>query len=284
MHHAGKPHADRAPLYCGQHRQPEFDMARPHDDAPACTLCPFHQVCRSAEDITPSDELLPRDVVPTRVQLRAGQMLYLQGRPALAVYPLRNGCVKSMFESPLGWRQITSFTLPGDVLGLEAHDGNVHTTSAIALQDVSCCVVPVETLRAQMHASGFRALVLDTLRRNTEHERTLLVAIGSMKAAQRLAMLLLDLAREHERRGGTDDELTLAMSRNDIASYLGLTLETVSRLLSRFASAGLITVRHKLLHIVDQPGLAAVYADAGHLPVPRRTNRRDTTHASRRAA
>ncbi|AOY97018.1 Crp/Fnr family transcriptional regulator [Cupriavidus sp. USMAA2-4] len=220
---------------------------------------------------------------PSRIQLRAGQLLYQQGRPALAVYPLRKGSIKNMFESSLGWRQITSFTLAGDVLGLEAHDSTAHTTSAIALQDASCCVVPVESLRMQMRLPEFRAMVLDTLRRNTERERTLLVAIGSMKAAQRLAMLLLDLAGEHGRRGG-GDSLTLAMSRNDIASYLGLTLETVSRLLSRFASAGLITVRHKLLRIVDQGGLAAVYADASHLPDPHGTAARGTVHASRQAA
>jgi len=82
-----------------------------------------------------------------------------------------------------------------------------------------------------------------------------------MKAAQRLAMLLLDLAGEQARRGMADSVLTLTMTRNDIASYLGLTLETVSRLLSRFRSAGLITVRHRLLRIVDEAGLAAVHAD-----------------------
>jgi CRP/FNR family transcriptional regulator len=108
---------------------------------------------------------------------------------------------------------------------------------------------------------NWRAAALDIFRRQTRRQSELLIAIGSMKAAQRLAMLLLDLAGEQARRGMADSVLTLTMTRNDIASYLGLTLETVSRLLSRFRSAGLITVRHRLLRIVDEAGLAAVHAD-----------------------
>ncbi|WP_225934678.1 Crp/Fnr family transcriptional regulator [Cupriavidus sp. EM10] len=153
----------------------------------------------------------------------------------------------------------------GDVCGLEANEPATHTASAVALQDTECCTVPIEALRGSLADPGMRAAILANLRRQADRQAELLVAIGSMKAAQRLAMLLLDLSAEQARRGVGKGELTLAMTRDDIASYLGLTLETVSRLLSRFRSVGLITVRHRMLRIVDPEGLADVYADADRI-------------------
>lgn len=231
----------------------------PSGSAPFCTLCPFWGVCRNARGGTPPEA--EGSLTPDRIFLRAGDVLCRQEQAVRAVYPIRAGGLKRVYESRLGWRQVTGFFLPGDVPGLEANDANTHGASVIALQDSECCVIPVESLQARMADPGFRATILAALRRQAEHQAELLLAIGSMKAAQRLAMLLLDLAAEQTRRGVSDGVLTLAMTRNDIASYLGLTLETVSRLLSRFASVGLITVRHRLLRIVDRPGLAEVHAD-----------------------
>lgn len=231
-----------------------MSVDRPGASAPFCTLCPFRLACRNAGGDAAS-------LSPERVYLRAGEALYTQGRPALAVYPIRSGGLKNVYESELGWRQVSGFGQPGDVCGLEANEATTYGTSAIALQDTECCVIPVEAMRRMVTEPATRAAVLAILRRQAQRQAELLVAIGSMKAAQRLAMLLLDLAAEQTRRSITDGVLTLAMTRNDIASYLGLTLETVSRLLSRFGSVGLITVRQRKLRIVDHSGLAAVHAD-----------------------
>nr|WP_318035498.1 Crp/Fnr family transcriptional regulator [Cupriavidus laharis] len=203
---------------------------------------------------------------PAQVAVPAGNVLFRQGRPVSAVFPLRQGSAKQVYESPLGWRQVTGFSLSGDILGLEPNEAPAHSVSAIALQDTECCVVAIEALRTHMADPAFRDSVLAVMRHQAERERILLVAVGSMKAAQRLAMLLLDLDTEHRRRGGADGPLTLAMPRADIASLLGLTLETVSRLLSRFASVGLISVRQRRLRLVDRDGLAAVYADLEPMP------------------
>ncbi|PLP96705.1 Crp/Fnr family transcriptional regulator [Cupriavidus pauculus] len=218
-------------------------------------LCPFRQACRHAC----GDSALP--LAPGRLRLRAGDVLYTQGRPALAVYPVRTGGLKQVYESRLGWRQVSGFYQCGDVCGLEANEPATHNASAVALQDTECCAIPIEALHGSLADPGLRTAILANLRRQANRQAELLVAIGSMKASQRLAMLLLDLAAEQVRRGITDGGLTLAMTRNDIASYLGLTLETVSRLLSRFRSVGLITVRHRKLRIVDPDGLADVHAD-----------------------
>ncbi|WP_434034441.1 Crp/Fnr family transcriptional regulator [Cupriavidus sp. a3] len=233
----------------------------PDQGAPACSLCLFHPVCGAAATAAATAPAGTR-LRPERLSLRAGDYVVRQGRPALTVYPLRTGSAKQVYESPLGWRQVTGFSLPGDVLGLEPHEAPQHGAAAIALQDSEVCAVPVESLRELMAAPAFRIAALAVMRRNAERERVLLVAVGSMKAPQRLAMLLLDLAGEQARRHGRQDStLTLAMSRADIASLLGLTLETVSRLLSRFASVGLIAVRQRRLRIIDSAGLASIYAD-----------------------
>lgn len=237
----------------------------PHSGAPACSLCLFHPVCGVAETgATPARAGAARCLRPQRLTVRAGDFVFRQGRPALTVYPLRAGSAKQVYESPLGWRQVTGFAMAGDVLGLEPHEAPQHGTSAVALEDSVVCAVSVESLRELMATPPFRVAALEVMRRNAERERVLLVAVGSMKAPQRLAMLLLELAGEQARRHGRQDgTLTLAMSRSDIASLLGLTLETVSRLLSRFASVGLIAVRQRRLRIIDPTGLAAIYADLG---------------------
>ena len=230
--------------------------------APCCTLCPFRPACRLACGNAAS-------LVPRTVTLRAGDVLYIQGRAARAVYPIRAGGVKQVFETGIGWRQVSGFLQPGDVCGLEAHEADAHDATVIALQDSECCAIAVETLRPMLRDDpGIRAAVVAMQRRHARRQAELLVAIGSMKAAQRLAMLLLDLAAEQARRGVADGVLTLAMTRNDIASYLGLTLETVSRLLSRFGAAGLIIVRQRKLRIVDPDGLAAVHADGDAVAAP----------------
>lgn len=222
-------------------------------------LCPFHTMCRNvgARGWTATGEA----IAPGPRYLRAGDVLCEQGRPALAVYPVRSGGLKGVYESQLGWRQVNRFYLPGDVPGLEGNGATLYGASIVALQDTEVCVVPVETLHAQLAHADFQTRILAILRRQAERQSELLIAMGSMKAAQRLAMLLLDLAAEQTRRGMSDSALMLTMTRHDMASYLGLTLETVSRLLSRFRGAGLITVRHRLLRIVDQAGLADVHAD-----------------------
>ncbi len=245
----------------------------PESGVPPCSLCLFRHICRNAELPDPTGSLAR--MAPARVHVRAGETLYRQGRPVRAVFPIREGSAKHVYESPLGWRQVTGFSAPGDVLGLEQNEAATHGASAIVLQDMTCCVVPVEFIRERQGDAAFRETVLETLRSEAERERVLLVAIGSMKASQRLAMLLLDLAHEHRRRGHADGVMMLAMSRNDIASYLGLTLETVSRLFSRFASVGLITVRQRLLRIVDAAGLAQVYADPERVSI-----RGDGLHAA----
>nr|WP_116319613.1 Crp/Fnr family transcriptional regulator [Cupriavidus sp. P-10] len=233
----------------------------PDHGAPACSLCLFHAVCGVAETGSMPAPAGAR-LHPERLTVRIGDPVFRQGRPALTVYPLRAGSAKQVYESPLGWRQVTGFAMPGDVLGLEPHEAPQYSTAAVALQDSVVCAVPVESLRELMAAPAFRVAALEVMRRNAERERVLLVAVGSMKAPQRLAMLLLDLAGEQARRHGRQDgTLTLAMPRTDIASLLGLTLETVSRLLSRFASVGLIAVRQRRLRIIDPAGLASIYAD-----------------------
>ncbi len=219
----------------------------------------------------------PKPLQPAQVMVPAGHAFFRQGRPVTAVFPLRQGSAKQVYESPLGWRQVTGFSLSGDVLGLEPNEPPAYSVSSIALQDTLCCVVSVEALRTHMAEPAFRDSVLAVMRHQAERERILLVAVGSMKAAQRLAMLLPDLDAEHRRRGGTDSALTLAMSRTDIASLLGLTLETVSRLLSRFASVGLISVRQRRLRLIDRDGLAAVYAELE--PAPRQAPAAMAAHA-----
>jgi CRP/FNR family transcriptional regulator len=229
-----------------------------------CSTCVLGQFCIPVG--LSHDELIKVDaLVKERISLKKGDVLYRHGSPMSSVYSVRFGTLKTEHCLSDGRSQIIGFHLPGEILGLDAIGDGYHQSDAIALEDSEACIIrftefeslasQIPTLQNQFHRILSREL--------TQDQRHLL-SLGSLRAEERLAGFLLNLSERLTARGYTNHEFDLRMSREEMGSYLGIKIETVSRMLSRFAEAGLIQVKQRHVKLID---IAGLYELAG-LPNP----------------
>ena len=168
-----------------------------------------------------------------------------------------------------GREQVTNFFMAGEMIGLDGISSNVYSCDVVALEDTEVCVLPfdrVEQATTTIPTMGKHFQKL--LSREIVRQHGVMLLLGSMHAEERLAAFLLSLSQRFENRGYSRSEFVLRMTRAEIGSYLGLKLETVSRVLSRFSHDGLIEVNQKHVRIFDPEGLRAIVSavDLDHSP------------------
>jgi CRP/FNR family transcriptional regulator len=200
------------------------------------------------------DTQLLDDLIYTRKRIRRGDTLYRAGGEFDSLFAIRSGFFKSSMILEDGRDQVTGFHMAGEVLGTDGIGTGNHSSDVIALEDSEVCVIPYQrleepSLQRQLHKVMSRELVRD---------QGVMMLLGTMRAEERLAAFLLNLSQRFVARGYSSNEFHLRMTREEIGSYLGLSLETVSRLFSRFQSDKLISVQQKHIRILDVPGLRAV--------------------------
>jgi len=192
------------------------------------------------------------ELVQERIRLTKGAALFRLGEPVEAIYALRSGSLKTQLEDASGHVQITSFLLPGEVAGIDGLQNDIHRSHAIALEDSEVCVMRI----ADFDELAIKMPVLQTqLRRLMSQEiiraHTLMKTLGALRSEQRLAAFLLNLSERLSALGYSPYEFILRMSREEIGNFLGLTLETVSRLFSRFAREGLLKIQQRDVLLLD---------------------------------
>ncbi|CAQ71941.1 putative transcriptional regulator, CAP CRP domains [Cupriavidus taiwanensis LMG 19424] len=207
------------------------------------------------------------------VRLRKGEFLYLLGDPVTSVYAIRVGTIKTHVTTEDGRTQVVAFHFPGDMVGLDSLVRPHYASYATALEDTKLCLFTVDTpyLGPAMPAPLGRQLLL-ALDGQLQRARAVQTMLALMTAEERLVTFLLWLADGFALRGFSSSAFVLRMSREEIGSYIGLTLETVSRQFSRLAESGWITVRHRTITLVDKAALRAIAARPmilAHAPVPR---------------
>lgn len=224
----------------------------------ACSSCCVQGVCLPSALAAPELERFD-GIVAQKRKVARGASLYRNGDAFDALYAVHSGAFKTVGVSRQGAEKITGFYLPGEMLGLDSISPGHHRYDAIALEDSEVCVIPYAQLE-QMAASTpvlqrqlFRVLSSDISR-----DQGLMLLLGSMSAEQRLAAFLLSLSRRYQRLGFAANCFVLRMTREEIGNYLGVTLETVSRLMSRFQRVGLITVRQRDVELNDVDGLMEI--------------------------
>lgn len=220
-----------------------------------CSSCMLNAICfplgMNRQDMIKLDEYITE-----RVRLKKGVSLFREGDPAEAVYGLRSGSLKTQIEDANGQVQITGFALPGEVLGL---DGILHerqVTHAIALEDSELCIIRLDSLdELGKQLPAIQMQLRRLMSKEIARSHQMLLTIGSLRSEQRLASFLLNLSHRLQTLGYSPYEFILRMSREEIGNFLGLTLETVSRLFSRFSKEGLIKVRQREVQLLDLNGL-----------------------------
>lgn len=224
----------------------------------ACQDCSLYQLCLPT-GIQSSEVTLLDEIIQRRPPLDRGEHLFQVGHPFSAIYAVRSGSIKTYVPIDDGKEQVTGFHLPGELLGLDAINSGHHPSAAKALETTSLCKIPYDRLGELSHQlPSLQQQLLKVMSRELLHDQTLMLLLGKKSAEQRLAALLLSLSERYRQRGLSATEFNLSMSRNDIGNYLGLAVETISRLFSRFQDEGLLLAERRHITIIDIHGLQAM--------------------------
>ncbi|MEO8187198.1 MAG: fumarate/nitrate reduction transcriptional regulator Fnr [Burkholderiaceae bacterium] len=195
-------------------------------------------------------------LVTDRVHLKKGDMLYRAGDPFTALHAIRVGSCKTTVLGEKGYEQVAGFHMIGDIVGMDGVGTERHGGQAVALEDTEVCLLPFDRLEElARHVVPLQRNLHKVLSTEIARDQNVMLLLGSMRAEERLAIFLLNLSQRYRDRGYSATEFVLRLTREDIGSFLGLTLETVSRLLSRFQAAGLIQVQGRVLKLLDSSAL-----------------------------
>lgn len=205
----------------------------------------------NADELKRVDEL-----VSARRSVPRGGTLFHHSEKFTALYAIRSGFFKTCVSTEDGREQVTGFQMAGEIMGLDGIVNNQHSCNAIALEDAEVCVMPFDRIEElSREVSALQRHVHKIMSREIVRENSVMLLLGSMRAEERLATFLLNLVRRLQARGFSKSEVFLRMTREEIGSYLGMKLETVSRTFSKFSSSGMIEVNQRHIHIKNPQAL-----------------------------
>lgn len=196
------------------------------------------------------------ELVSTRKSLTRGDSLFRAGDEFQSLYAVRTGFFKTCVTLEDGRDQVTGFQMSGELLGLDGIGSSRHACDAVALEDSSVCVIPYQQLESlSLELVDLQRVFHKIMSREIVRDHGVMLLLGSMRAEERLAAFLLNLTQRLHSRGFSQRALILRMSREEIGSYLGLKLETVSRTFSRLQSEGILEVKQREIKILDPDAL-----------------------------
>jgi CRP/FNR family transcriptional regulator len=190
------------------------------------------------------------------IKLRKGESLFRTGQTFSALYAVRLGSVKTTVLAEDGREQVAGYHMLGELVGLDGISTKTHVCNAIALEDTEICVMPFEQLeRLARELPVLQHNLHQCMSNEIMRDHSVMLLLGSMRAEERLATFLVNLSDRYCLRGYSSTEFVLRMTREEIGSYLGLKLETVSRLFSRFQEENLINVQGRAIKIINADAL-----------------------------
>jgi CRP/FNR family transcriptional regulator len=224
----------------------------------ACSSCNLRELCLPM-GLNPEEMEKLDKVISKRRRIKRGAPLFSVGEKFTSLYAVRSGFFKTCITTADGRDQVTGFQMTGEIIGLDGIVSDHHSCNAVALEDAEVCVMPFDqveelsreftTLQHHVHKIMSREIVRD---------HGVMLLLGSMRAEERLAAFLLNLVQRLHARGFSQSELTLRMTREEIGSYLGMKLETVSRTFSKFVDDGIIEVKQRYVRIKNTDSLRRI--------------------------
>lgn len=226
----------------------------------SCSACSMHQLCLPMglddNDMSRLDAIIGR-----RRKVARDAHLYRMGDPFSNLYAIRLGHFKTFQINVAGEQQITGFQMAGELLGMDAIGTESHHCSAIALEDSEVCEIPFTRLQDLFgHIPNLLHHFHRMMSQEITREQSVMLLLGNMRASQRFAAFLVNLGSRYLARGYSSNSFQLRMSREEIGNYLGLTIESISRLLSRFKKLGLLQVSNREIVVLDPSRLKAIAA------------------------
>lgn len=221
----------------------------------SCSDCSLAELClphgMDAADIEALDKAVKR-----QPPLQPGQHVYRAGDAGTSLFAVRSGCLKSYCTTEDGDEQVLGFTLPGELVGLDGLNDGHYASSSIVLETSSVCALPYTQLENLCNSlPSLHRQVMHIIGKEVTADQEMLMLLGKRSAEQRLAAFLVSLSRRYKSRSLSATEFNLPMSRQDIGNYLGLAIETVSRLFALFQEEGLLRVNRRQIVLTDLDSL-----------------------------
>jgi CRP/FNR family transcriptional regulator len=238
-------------------RSPETVSERrcSHDFQVTCSNCRLNGICLplalEQDDIVELDRIIQRSK-----PLQKNQHLYREGDDFQSVYAVRSGTLKAYKTTDDGREQVTGFYFPGEIVGMDGINNNTHASSAKSLETAAICEIPFTSLeRLSALMPSLQRHFFQLMSREITADQQLITLLSKNSADERVASLLLSISSRNARRKLSATQFRLPMSRVDIGNYLGLTVETVSRVFSRMQKMEILQVDNKEIEILDLDAL-----------------------------
>lgn len=226
----------------------------------ACAKCSLRELCLPAGLTLHEVEQLS-EIIYARRKVKRGEAIIRAGTQFTALYAVRTGFFKTSVLAADGRDQVTGFSMAGELLGMDGIGDDIYQHDVIALEDSEVCKIPFDNFDSLAHEiPSLQRHFNKVMSREIVREGGAMMMLGVMKADERLAAFLLNLSQRLHARGYAPLEFTLRMTREEIGSYLGLKLETVSRAFSKFQADGIVEVDQKMIRIIDVESLRGIYA------------------------
>ena len=221
----------------------------------ACSSCNLRELCLPL-GLSPLGVERLDSLVAKRTSVPRGATLYRIGDPFRSLFAVRTGFFKTRVSAEDGRDQVTGFQMAGELLGFDGIGTELHSCDAVALEDSQVCVIPFDQLEAlSREFSELQRQLHKVMSREIVRDHGVMLLLGSMRAEERLAAFLLNLTQRLQARGFSASALVLRMTREEIGSYLGLKLETVSRAFSKFQDDGVLEVKQRQVRVLDDAAL-----------------------------
>ncbi len=224
----------------------------------SCGSCSLSELClphgMDGDDMQALD-----DIVKRQLPYQPGHHVFRAGDRSRALFAVRSGALKSYCTTEDGDEQVLGFTLPGELVGLDGMSTGAYASNSVVLETASICELPYNKLEDLCRSlSGLNRQMMRVVSKEITTDQEMLLLLGKRNAEERLAAFLLSLSGRYKSRGLSTTEFNLPMSRQDIGNYLGLAIETVSRLFAHFQKDRLLKVNRRNIELLDMPRLRAM--------------------------
>ncbi|MDO5073709.1 Fnr family transcriptional regulator [Neisseria animaloris] len=235
-----------------------------HQMKTLCSNCSLRELCLPV-GLMPTEFAQLDAVIRQSRRLKKGEYLFRAGDPFASLFAIRTGFFKTTVASQDGRDQVTGFFMSGELIGMDGICAHTHSCDAVALEDSEVCELPFSHMeQLGQNIPSLQTHFFRLMSREIVRDQGVMLLLGNMRAEERLAAFLLNLSNRLYSRGFAANDFILRMSREEIGSYLGLKLETVSRTLSKFHHEGLISVEHKHIKILEPQALKKMVSGCEH--------------------